>query len=434
MDNYPGSFTFVQIHLGDAYAISWSGPRAAFYHVDGTPTAWFDAAIPRVGASSSDAAQYNLYRSSYLSRMGVSTDVTMELTGDPIDADTYNIKAEVCIEEGGVGKTMRVHVVQVLDYWPPSPSYSRNGLKQAANSEDVTLAAGECAVVEGVFSFDSTSMANEENIKMIAWAQQPFGSAPAEAFQSAWMGWPFPLSLHPGDLDEDGDVDVVDFDGVMTCSGGPGETTPPSGCTEEAFEAADFDHDGDVDFADVAEFQVAFSGPCGLDITQHPLMATACVGSSAVFEVAVEGHVTHYQWQHDGADIPGANGPILDIASVASASAGSYSVLVSDPCQTIESDAAQLMVFANAPGITNDPASGDYCSGDAIFMIVMTSNAEDFQWYKDGEPIAGASSAFFAVANAQPSDSGIYHVEATNPCGSTSSGDAVVTVIDCAAP
>ncbi len=54
-----------------------------------------------------------------------------------------------------------------------------------------------------------------------------------------------------GDGDDDGDVDVDDFDALNTCLNSGG-----SGC-----DAYDFDNDGDVDFADVAVFQIGHSGP-----------------------------------------------------------------------------------------------------------------------------------------------------------------------------
>lgn len=58
----------------------------------------------------------------------------------------------------------------------------------------------------------------------------------------------------PGDLDEDGDVDLADFATWNSCLTGPG-VVPDPGC-----EAADLDGDNDVDAADFAAFQEAFTG------------------------------------------------------------------------------------------------------------------------------------------------------------------------------
>ena len=64
----------------------------------------------------------------------------------------------------------------------------------------------------------------------------------------------------PGDLDEDGDVDLIDFAAFSNCLAGPGNATPPGGCAQPAFDAFDLDSDSDVDLDDFAAFSVYFTG------------------------------------------------------------------------------------------------------------------------------------------------------------------------------
>jgi hypothetical protein len=64
----------------------------------------------------------------------------------------------------------------------------------------------------------------------------------------------------PGDIDEDGDVDLSDFSTFSVCFYGPGNTIPPAGCTEDDFAACDLDGDGDVDLSDFSTFSVNFTG------------------------------------------------------------------------------------------------------------------------------------------------------------------------------
>lgn len=59
----------------------------------------------------------------------------------------------------------------------------------------------------------------------------------------------------PGDLDTDGDVDLVDFTRFEGCMGGPGYA-PAAPCA-----SADLDADGDVDLRDFVLFQAQFTGP-----------------------------------------------------------------------------------------------------------------------------------------------------------------------------
>ncbi|MBU0717891.1 MAG: hypothetical protein KJ749_06540 [Planctomycetes bacterium] len=209
MDVYPDSFAFVQYHWNDEYAAPWSDDRWDFYGAESTPTAIFDGVDEVAGAVSDTAQQYTIYRvNHFLPQRAVPTDVTIELSGEQIAGETYSVSAEVGIEVGGTGKTMRIFMVQVLDDWPDSPSYSRNTFKQAAPTQDITLAPGESQVVEHTFTFDTDSWAKYTNIKIVAWAQAPVESGPVETYQAAVRAWN--LESAPDDVDGDGFLDGVD--------------------------------------------------------------------------------------------------------------------------------------------------------------------------------------------------------------------------------
>ncbi|MFH1418985.1 MAG: hypothetical protein ABII12_11965, partial [Planctomycetota bacterium] len=173
-----------------------------------------------------DAWPIATYTSKFLSRQSVSTDVTLELSGNQVGGSTYEITLDVCIEAGGTGKTMRIYMVQVLDHWPviAAPhNTQRNNFKQAANTHGnepvVTLAAGECDTIVHTFTFDGDSMAQPSDIKIIAWAQEN-GTAAApveplvpdvEVYQAAVMVWPFePPQPAKGDMNGDGTIDSFD--------------------------------------------------------------------------------------------------------------------------------------------------------------------------------------------------------------------------------
>ena len=256
VDDYPDTFALVQIHVGGEYATAWGANRFwNFYDFWGTPSASFDGIDTVVGASSVTQI-YNLYCSKYMTRLADPTDVTLTLGAVHVGDSTYDITATVCVEPEGTGKTMRVYIAQVLDHWPPSPTYHRNGLKQMASTADVTLAPSDCQDVVRTFTFDSDSWTAKSDIRIIAWVQEPSSTFPAEVYQAAWRGWP--LAPVPGDFDDDGDADLQDYVGFVDCIGDPGETpdpTPPT-TAQKCLEVFDVDADADVDLMDFATFRI----------------------------------------------------------------------------------------------------------------------------------------------------------------------------------
>jgi hypothetical protein len=194
IDSYPDTFAVVEIHLWDEYEEPWGSWRQGFYGsiFQGTPCFVYDGLW--------DAWPISTYISKFLTRQPVPTDVTIELRGNEVASQTFDIGADVCIEAGGTGKTMRIYMVETLDNYPTSPSYSRQTFRQAADEPgtetDITLAPGECTQVLKTFAFDELSWTNKEDIKIIAWAQVPSsGGGAAEVYQAAQMAWPFPPLL-----------------------------------------------------------------------------------------------------------------------------------------------------------------------------------------------------------------------------------------------
>ena len=250
LNNNPGTFTLLQIHHGDPpYNTTWGNNRWVFYGVGGYPTAWFDGVIERIGFPCPPG-----YGPAMNSRKVVPTDVTIELVGKEVGAQTYEVTATVCLEEEGAAKTMRIYMVQVLDHWPNPPSYSRHGFKQAVDPQDITLNPGECAQIVDTFTFDTTSWNNQADIKIICWAQEPFNSEPAEVHQAAQMDWPFPepIICGCGDIDDSGGpVDLADFGLFALCYN---ETGPTVDCTQAYFDCSDLDGDGWVSLLDFGLF------------------------------------------------------------------------------------------------------------------------------------------------------------------------------------
>jgi len=177
MTAHPTTFSYLGIHVSDAYVTAWGNARATYYGVDGIPDVWFDGILRRVGGS-----QGMNYNAEYNARSAVPTDVTIDVSPVYLGGQSFEMTAHVCIEAGGVGKTMRIYMVQVLDHWPAVPDYQRNGFKQAAATQDITLAPGGCTDVVRTFTFDNETWTNLGWAKILVWAQPLAASGPAEFY------------------------------------------------------------------------------------------------------------------------------------------------------------------------------------------------------------------------------------------------------------
>lgn len=65
----------------------------------------------------------------------------------------------------------------------------------------------------------------------------------------------FWIPIPPGDCEEDGDVDLMDFDRFQVCLSGPKSEAVSPSCS-----CFDVNHSSSVDLADAAVFQISFTG------------------------------------------------------------------------------------------------------------------------------------------------------------------------------
>jgi hypothetical protein len=186
---YPSRLAIVEYHLfGDGYDIPWGQARLSEFYFG-----WCGDVLPILMY---DGYWYwtnpGDFSDGLRDRLSDPTDVTIELTARENREAVWTAMAEVCVEPGGSRKRMRIYTVDTLDNWPDEHDYYRNTIRQAADTHDVDLEPGECAVVESTFSFDELSWGRQEDIRIIAWAQETADYGPATVFQAAQMSWPFP--------------------------------------------------------------------------------------------------------------------------------------------------------------------------------------------------------------------------------------------------
>jgi outer membrane protein assembly factor BamB/subtilisin family serine protease len=86
----------------------------------------------------------------------------------------------------------------------------------------------------------------------------------------------------------------------------------------------------------------AISG--AITLVTQPQSQIALVGGTLTLNVAVSGAATGYQWSKNGVAISGATSSTLTVANVTAAAAGSYTVAVTSPTNTVISNAATITV------------------------------------------------------------------------------------------
>jgi hypothetical protein len=173
--------------------------------------------------------------------------------------------------------------------------------------------------------------------------------------------------------------------------------------------------------------------PAAVAITQQPTNQTAVVGQTATFSVAATGSpALGYQWRKNGTAIANANAQTFTTPALAAADNGtSYSVIVTNPVNSVTSAAATLTVTAAvAPTITQQPASISVRANDAASFSVTVAGSAPFtyQWRFNGANIVGANGPTFTIPQAQNSDAGSYTVAVTNAAGSAISAGATLTI------
>src|SRR5205085_2070985 len=152
-------------------------------------------------------------------------------------------------------------------------------------------------------------------------------------------------------------------------------------------------------------------------ILTQPQDQTVTVGQDASFTVAATGiHGLSYQWQVNGAALPGAiaTGPTLMLTNVQENMAGDYTVFVSNDIGSVTSVVAKLIV--NVPlKITTQPQSQMIMQGQsATFTVAASGTAPlDYQWNFNGAPLAGATNSVLTLTNAQTNAAGNYNAVVT---------------------
>lgn len=167
-------------------------------------------------------------------------------------------------------------------------------------------------------------------------------------------------------------------------------------------------------------------------IASQPQSQTNFPGNNATFTVTASGSAPYfYQWQFNGSDIVGASSSSLTLTNIQLASAGNYTVIVSNLVPSaITSSVAVLTVTLGKPAIVTGARNYNGNVGDhfALTPVIVGSTPIIYQWYFNdfGTPIAGATNVNLVLTNVQSSASARYFVVATNIFGAVTNSASVL--------
>jgi len=170
-----------------------------------------------------------------------------------------------------------------------------------------------------------------------------------------------------------------------------------------------------------------------LTITSQPTAQTIDDGTTASFSVAASGEgALSYQWRKNSQDIEGATGssyvtPPMTLADNES----TFDVVVSGGVKQITSSSAMLTVQAVAPMIVTQPVSQVALNnGTVTFSVSVTgSQPMQYQWYRNGLEITGATNDSYSIANVSTSDdASSFTVLVKNTAGEVDSNVATINL------
>jgi hypothetical protein len=205
--------------------------------------------------------------------------------------------------------------------------------------------------------------------------------------------------------------------------------------TSESSEIADYKYIADSITEDLGIPYTSMDyplPPVPPSINMQPNSLSVLPGAAAYFSVGFLGDSPFtFQWYKDGVAIQGQASAILNIPSVSSSDAGSYTVKITNSGGSITSDPAVLTVIVPvAPTIITQPQNKVVYEGGNTSLSVEAQGTEIlvYSWSKDGTPIPNTVGNILPIYNAQKINEGIYSVTISNSVGSITSEDVTITV------
>ncbi|MFO1500031.1 MAG: immunoglobulin domain-containing protein [Verrucomicrobiota bacterium] len=169
------------------------------------------------------------------------------------------------------------------------------------------------------------------------------------------------------------------------------------------------------------------------NVTVQPQSQTVQEGASLRLSVEARGTgPLRYQWRFNNNELSGETSESLVLSSVGPGHSGIYSVSISNPAGTTNSQPAAVTVTARPapPGIVTQPANHTAQEGETVTFGVDARGQAPlrYQWRRNGTDLPGETGPALRLVNVTSNDAGSYSVAISNVAGATNSQGALLLV------
>ena len=171
-----------------------------------------------------------------------------------------------------------------------------------------------------------------------------------------------------------------------------------------------------------------------LDLSPIVSRDTFIVGQSCTLSVVASGFPSpRYQWMKGNTAISGANSSKYIVTNIQVTDSGDYfcEVTAGTVTSTTRSSSYAAIKVLSPISITQQtPAYQSLIAGNSCtFSVTATGTSPSYQWKKNGQAIANATSSTYSIASVVVGDSGTYSVVVSNAVSSVPSNNAVLSVL-----
>lgn len=176
-----------------------------------------------------------------------------------------------------------------------------------------------------------------------------------------------------------------------------------------------------------------------ISIIDQPSSTETIEGNITTFKVSASGDgYIAYQWRKNAVAINNAYEQSYSILSTSLSDAGTYDVVLTNSEGSITSSPATLSVIPDiSPIIINQqPQHTTINEGETTSLTVFASGdgTINYEWFKDGSPIANSNNATLTIISGQLIDQGNYRVIISNEISTESSQTAYLTITPTPSP